>query len=66
MVGSLFIRSYERSERVHAAMLSRGFTGTLPAMVMARPSTGQLLAFALGLAGIALVVLGASAWGPRW
>ncbi|MDH4140914.1 MAG: energy-coupling factor transporter transmembrane protein EcfT, partial [Coriobacteriia bacterium] len=26
----LFIRSYERGERVYAAMLSRGFTGTLP------------------------------------
>jgi len=25
MVGSLFIRSYERSERIYAAMLSRGF-----------------------------------------
>jgi cobalt/nickel transport system permease protein len=28
--GSLFIRSYERGERVHLAMLSRGYTGTLP------------------------------------
>lgn len=28
--GALFIRSYERGERVHAAMLSRGFTGTMP------------------------------------
>lgn len=28
--GSLFVRSYERGERVHAAMRSRGFTGTLP------------------------------------
>ncbi len=28
--GSLFVRSYERSERVHAAMMARGFTGTLP------------------------------------
>ncbi|NLE77770.1 MAG: cobalt ECF transporter T component CbiQ [Chloroflexi bacterium] len=27
MVGSLFIRSYERSERIYVAMLSRGFTG---------------------------------------
>lgn len=26
--GALFIRSYERGERVHLAMLSRGFTGT--------------------------------------
>ncbi|MEW6059771.1 MAG: cobalt ECF transporter T component CbiQ [Actinomycetota bacterium] len=28
--GALFIRSYERGERVHLAMLSRGFTGSLP------------------------------------
>ena len=28
--GSLFIRSYERGERVHLAMLSRGYTGRLP------------------------------------
>ena len=27
MVGSLFVRSYERSERVYAAMLARGFDG---------------------------------------
>ncbi len=27
MVGSLFLRSYERSERVHAAMLARGYDG---------------------------------------
>ena len=27
MVGALFLRSYERAERVHAAMLSRGFDG---------------------------------------
>jgi cobalt/nickel transport system permease protein len=27
---ALFIRSYERGERVHLAMLSRGFDGTLP------------------------------------
>ncbi|MFE7743041.1 cobalt ECF transporter T component CbiQ [Nocardia sp. NPDC057455] len=28
-VGSLFLRSYERGERVHMSMLSRGFTGTV-------------------------------------
>lgn len=28
--GTLFIRSYERGERVHLAMLSRGYTGKLP------------------------------------
>ena len=29
-MGALFIRSYERGERIHLAMLSRGYTGTLP------------------------------------
>ncbi|HZB68484.1 MAG TPA: cobalt ECF transporter T component CbiQ [Ornithinibacter sp.] len=28
--GALFVRSYERGERVHLAMLSRGFSGRLP------------------------------------
>ncbi len=28
--GTLFIRSYERGERVHLAMLSRGYVGNLP------------------------------------
>jgi cobalt/nickel transport system permease protein len=27
MIGTLFIRSYERSERVYTAMASRGFDG---------------------------------------
>ncbi|MCW2835375.1 MAG: Cobalt transporter permease [Nocardioides sp.] len=29
-MGALFIRSYERGERVHLAMLSRGYDGSLP------------------------------------
>jgi cobalt/nickel transport system permease protein len=29
MVGSLFLRSYERSERVYAAMQARGYDGEL-------------------------------------
>ncbi|CAN5678973.1 cobalt ECF transporter T component CbiQ [soil metagenome] len=29
-MGSLFIRSFERGERVHLAMLSRGYTGKMP------------------------------------
>lgn len=30
LAGSLFIRAYERGERIFAAMLSRGYTGVLP------------------------------------
>ncbi|GGM45600.1 cobalt ECF transporter T component CbiQ [Longimycelium tulufanense] len=29
-LGTLFVRAYERGERVHLAMLSRGWTGALP------------------------------------
>ncbi|MFC7446711.1 cobalt ECF transporter T component CbiQ [Rhodococcus daqingensis] len=29
-VGGLFLRTYERGERVHLAMASRGFTGSMP------------------------------------
>ena len=29
MLGSLFLRSYERGERVYVAMLSRGYEGTI-------------------------------------
>jgi len=31
--GALFIRSYERGERVHQAMLARGFTGAMPDLI---------------------------------
>ncbi|WP_181781316.1 cobalt ECF transporter T component CbiQ [Pseudonocardia pini] len=31
-VGALFLRSYERGERVHLAMLSRGWTGAMPVL----------------------------------
>jgi cobalt/nickel transport system permease protein len=34
MIGSLFLRSYERSERVYAAMLSRGFDGSFRTVKM--------------------------------
>ncbi|CAN5344712.1 cobalt ECF transporter T component CbiQ [soil metagenome] len=30
--GALFIRSYERGERVHLAMVARGYTGQMPRM----------------------------------
>lgn len=30
--GALFVRSYERGERIYAAMLARGYDGTMPAL----------------------------------
>lgn len=61
-IGSLFIRSYERGERVHLAMLSRGWSGTMPE----QRSTGRPkpTAWLVGLspAAVAAIVLGASLW----
>jgi len=55
MVGSLFLRSFERSERVSVAMQSRGFTGLLPAPAP-RP-LGWRAAAALGGMLLAQVLL---------
>ncbi len=35
--GALFIRSYERGERVHQAMVARGFSGAMPETSQQRP-----------------------------
>lgn len=45
MIGSLFIRSYERSERIYQAMLARGFDGQIRGRVPAprRPATDAAL-----------------------
>jgi cobalt/nickel transport system permease protein len=58
--GSLFIRSYERGERVHLAMLSRGYTGTMPELDEIRATRAQWLA-GLGLPAVALVLC-VAAW----
>jgi cobalt/nickel transport system permease protein len=56
--GALFIRSYERAERVHAAMLGRGFTGVMPHLDEAPAGPGEWLiaAWAPALAAAAAVV----------
>lgn len=58
MVGSLFIRSYERSERIYAAMLSRGYAGeirVLSTLQWQGRDTRAALAWAAMLVGAALV-----------
>jgi cobalt/nickel transport system permease protein len=64
MVGALFIRSYERSERVHAAMLARGFDGSLARPSLAPPPPGQVAAFGVLLALVVLFTVLVMAWGP--
>jgi len=58
--GALFIRSYERGERVHLAMLSRGYDGTMPAVIDIRASRASWAA-AVTLPGAGLVIA-AGAW----
>ncbi|MFC8920819.1 cobalt ECF transporter T component CbiQ [Streptomyces sp. WAC05374] len=57
--GALFIRSYERGERVHLAMVSRGYTGTMPVIdeVTARPGQWYAAA-ALPLTALVICLLG--------
>jgi len=49
MAGSLFLRSIERSDRVYAAMLSRGYTGELPSYETIPLSTKDMLTLVLGI-----------------
>ncbi|HEX9888595.1 MAG TPA: energy-coupling factor transporter transmembrane component T, partial [Nitriliruptorales bacterium] len=53
--GTLFVRSYERSERVHQAMLARGFTGTMPEL-SPRPTGARRWLAALPLPAVAAAV----------
>jgi cobalt/nickel transport system permease protein len=55
--GALFIRSYERGERVHLAMLSRGYSGRMPVMDDTSGTAAQW-ATALALPALALAALG--------
>ena len=57
--GALFIRSYERGERVHLAMLARGYTGSMPMQSAATTAAQWRTALALPAAA---VVVAAAAW----
>ena len=66
-VGALFLRAYERGERVYLAMLSRGFDGHVPQLVLgpggAATATTRQWVLALVPAAAAVVVAGlAWAW----
>lgn len=54
--GALFIRSYERGERVWTAMASRGFDGSMPRFEPSRPAAQWPVALVLpGTAGVVAV-----------
>ncbi|MFE1950221.1 MULTISPECIES: cobalt ECF transporter T component CbiQ [Streptomyces] len=57
--GALFIRSYERGERVHLAMVSRGYAGTMPVIDDVTASRAQWTsALTLPLAALVVCLLG--------
>ncbi len=59
MVGNLFVRGYERSERVYQAMLARGYDGEVRTLPMGRLSASQYGILAGSMAILAfLAVLG--------
>ena len=49
--GAMFIRAYERGERIHHAMLARGFTGSMPKLEAADPPRPRW-ELAVGFAGL--------------
>jgi len=56
--GTLFIRAYERGERVHLAMAARGFDGTMPDTAVpaaTRRAWATALAMPLAAASVGLV-----------
>jgi cobalt/nickel transport system permease protein len=61
--GALFIRSYERGERVYLAMVSRGYEGEMPSLEEGTTATADW-GRALMLPAVALVVC-ATAWAVR-
>lgn len=57
--GALFIRSYERGERVHLAMVSRGYAGAMPVIDEVTASRAQWAhAAALPVLALAVCLLG--------
>ncbi|PIP48819.1 MAG: cobalt ECF transporter T component CbiQ [Chloroflexi bacterium CG23_combo_of_CG06-09_8_20_14_all_45_10] len=60
MIGTLFIRSYERGERIYAAMLARGFDGevrSLQRLNFKKADACFGIAFGLALASPAILLL---------
>jgi cobalt/nickel transport system permease protein len=59
MAGTLFLRGYERSERIYSAMLARGYDGNIRSFPVQPLSSAERLLLVLALAALlALVLLG--------
>ena len=62
MVGNLFLRSYERSERIYAAMMARGYTGEMRRLTPPSLAPGAILVGAVPVTILALIELAAVLW----
>ena len=60
VAGTLFVRSYERGERVYLAMQARGYRGVMPELEAAAAPAGQWLA------AVAVVALAAAVAVAGW
>lgn len=65
MVGSLFLRAYERSERIYAAMQARGFEGEFRHLRARSLARVEIIRLAVLLALLALYEVIAILWLPR-
>ncbi len=65
MVGSLFLRSYERSERIYAAMQARGFEGEFRHLHSRSLRPPEILALGAALLLCVMFTLAAHLWLPR-
>lgn len=65
-VGALFLRSYERGERVYLAMVSRGFDGRVPPLALGTEAVATRSQWVLALLpAAAAVTVALGAWGLR-
>jgi cobalt/nickel transport system permease protein len=62
--GALFVRSYERGERVYLAMASRGYAGTMPPLELGHRHDGSAWR-ACAVPAAAAVVTAGVAWAVR-
>jgi cobalt/nickel transport system permease protein len=62
MVGNLFLRSYERSERIYAAMVARGYSGEMRRLTPPPLSSRAALMGAVPVLWLSLVELAAVVW----
>ncbi|MCS7011425.1 MAG: cobalt ECF transporter T component CbiQ [Anaerolineales bacterium] len=64
MVGNLFLRAFERADRIYVAMLSRGYDGEVRTLPSPPMSKSQRLVLGMGLFSLVLLLLlGLLFWG---